>query len=119
MTLWAVLLTTLGLPNADTAKPTDAEVRQAVERSVVYLQEEAVDWIHTYKCASCHHGGLGIWSLNESAARGIDVDKAALKELTGWILWCSPAEFLREPLFHGRRLDSRDRDWKLVVPRLV
>lgn len=86
MTLWAVLPSAIGLPNSDTAKPTDAEVRQAVGRSVVYLKEEAVDWIRTYKCASRHHGGLGIWSLNEAASRGINVDKAALNELTDWIL---------------------------------
>lgn len=86
MTLWAVLITTLGFPSADTARPTDQEVRQALERSVVYLQEEAVEWIHTHKCASCHHGAMGLWSLNEAAARGIKVDKAAVDELTTWIL---------------------------------
>src|SRR5262249_46191520 len=80
------LLAALVSQNPVAENPDDRKVRQAIERSVVYLQEEAVEWIHTYKCASCHHGAMGLWSLNEAAARGIKVDKAAVDELTAWIL---------------------------------
>lgn len=81
-----VLLSVLASQNAAVEIPDDPKVREAVERSVVYLQEEAVEWIHTHKCASCHHGALGIWTLNEAVARGIKVDDQALNELTSWIL---------------------------------
>lgn len=80
------LLAVLVSQNAAAQSPSDAQVRQAVERSVVYLQEEGVEWIHVHKCASCHHAAMGIWSLNEASARGFKVDSDALKELTTWTL---------------------------------
>lgn len=61
--------------------PTDEQIRKAVDSSILYLQEEAVDWIRDMKCASCHHAPMAVWTLHEAKARGFSVDEAALAEL--------------------------------------
>jgi hypothetical protein len=70
----------------DPTPPTSSQVREAVNRSLVYLQEESVAWIHNYKCASCHHAPMMIWAVNEAKARGYTIDQAALDEVTKWTL---------------------------------
>lgn len=80
-----LLLAIIGMTD-EPKPPTPAQVREAVDRSLVYLQEEAVDWIHSRKCASCHHATMMIWTVNEAKARGYTVDQAALDEVTKWTL---------------------------------
>ncbi len=72
------LLIAMALVAAD---PTDAEVRKAVEASILYIQEDAVDWVRVMKCATCHHAPMAIWTLQEAKSRGFRVDEAALAEL--------------------------------------
>lgn len=67
------------------ASPGDGDgARAAVESSLAYLQEEAVDWVRTMRCASCHHAAMGVWAIREAAARGFDVDEEALAELVAY-----------------------------------
>lgn len=75
----------IGAPPA-AEPPTEARVRETVGRSLTYLQEESVDWIHERKCASCHHAALTIWTAHEAKSRGYAVDQAALDEITSWTL---------------------------------
>jgi hypothetical protein len=64
--------------------PTPAQVRQAVERSLVFLEKSGTGWWKTNKCASCHHVPISIWSLNEGKKRGFVVDDKALDQLRSW-----------------------------------
>src|SRR5437773_900139 len=73
------------------APPTPALVRQAVERSLSFLEKEGVAWLEEHKCASCHAVPMAIWSLSEARQRGLavnqkvldDVKARALAEYTG------------------------------------
>lgn len=92
MTTAQVLVILIGLEGgaapepAAISTPDEARVRQAIENSVVYLQEEGLDWIRDRKCASCHHAPMMIWALNDARKRGFAVDQAALDEVTTWTL---------------------------------
>jgi N-acyl-D-amino-acid deacylase len=73
-------------PSAASPAPAEARVRPAVERSLTYLQEEAVDWIRDRKCAACHHAPMMIWAVHEAQARGYAIDRGAVAEVTSWTL---------------------------------
>src|SRR5262249_30019770 len=61
--------------------PTEAQAREAVESSIAFLQEDAVDWSRVMRCASCHHAPMAVWAIQEAKSRGYAVDDAALAEL--------------------------------------
>jgi hypothetical protein len=84
--LTLLVLVAFVVPLPDPEPPTEAKVREAVARSLVYLQEEAVDWVHDRKCASCHHAPMMIWAVSEARDRGFKVDQAALDEVTAYTL---------------------------------
>src|SRR3954471_12046079 len=76
----------LGLVTFTADPPAQSKVREAVGRSLDYMQAEAVSWINIRKCASCHHAPMMIWAVREANARGYEVDQAALDEVTNWTL---------------------------------
>jgi hypothetical protein len=61
-------------------------VRAVVERGLVYVEREGLRWKAERGCASCHHVPMMIWTMNEARARGLDVNDAALAEVTDWVL---------------------------------
>ena len=65
---------------------TVADIRAAVQRSLPYIEKVGTQWIGERKCNSCHTVTFMIWSHNEAAARGLDVDRAKLAEWTNWSL---------------------------------
>jgi hypothetical protein len=69
---------------ADTVSP--AEIRQAAQRSVAYLEKEGVAWMKKQGCAACHHVPMMVWALNEARNQGYRVDEKTLGEVTRWAL---------------------------------
>jgi hypothetical protein len=65
--------------------PQRPETRPTIDRGVAFLVKDALAWKSQYKCASCHHASLVIWSLREAAGRGHRVDGAFLTEFTKWV----------------------------------
>ena len=68
-------------PNAPVSPeaPVDAgQVRQTVEKSLPFLEKEALDW-ETKKCVSCHHGPWMMWSGYEAKKRGFNVNEKSLE----------------------------------------
>ena len=61
--------------------PTAAELRQVVQRSLVFLEKSGGEWWTSSKCASCHHVPISIWSLTEARNRGFTVDTDSLDKL--------------------------------------
>src|SRR4051794_25798301 len=53
-------------------------VREAAGRGLEFLTKDALAWKEKYQCASCHHGPLMIWSLNEATRWGYPIDAKAL-----------------------------------------
>jgi hypothetical protein len=56
-------------------RATTPQVRQAVERSIGYLQKESAAWLGTRKCAACHHVPMPLWALGEADRQGYAIDK--------------------------------------------
>ncbi|MBL8793859.1 MAG: hypothetical protein JNM56_08140, partial [Planctomycetia bacterium] len=66
-------------------KPADAmQVRQAIERSLPYLEQGGVSWMEERKCLSCHKVTFMIWGFQEAHRAGITIDAG---KLNGWNAW--------------------------------
>lgn len=67
-------------------EPTAAEARQAVTRSLGFLEQGGVAWIAERKCASCHQVPFMLWAHHEARQRGVAVDDQKLAEWTDWTM---------------------------------
>ncbi len=74
----------LALTSASRAAESDAPVRQAVERSIPFLEKEGVKWMTKRKCVSCHQIPAMLWSLNHARNHGFEVSQEKLDEWTQW-----------------------------------
>ena len=98
-------------PAAD-APPSRAQLDQAVERSLVFLDKGANDWWSgpnnqvgqkdghpvlvkgTQKaCASCHHLPMTVWCLTEAKNHGFKVNDQSLDQLRDW----SVSQYVNDP----------------------
>ncbi|MFO0968972.1 MAG: prenyltransferase/squalene oxidase repeat-containing protein [Gemmataceae bacterium] len=59
-----------------------AKTRQAVAKSLPFLEKQGVAWMTERKCIACHHGAFLLWSHNEAKVRGIAVDEKKLAGFT-------------------------------------
>src|SRR5207249_1315572 len=66
--------------------PTSPNVRGAVERSLPYIEKVGVAWMQERKCNSCHNVTFLLWTHNQAAARGFDIDRTKLAQWTKWSL---------------------------------
>ena len=66
--------------------PTTQNVRGAVERSLPYIEKVGTAWMREQKCNSCHNVTFLVWTHNEAASRGFDVDRTKLAQWTKWSL---------------------------------
>ncbi|MCC9604279.1 terpene cyclase/mutase family protein [Blastopirellula sp. JC732] len=85
MNLLIVVSLLVAAPSADSPSEAPAEsVRDAVTRSVPFLEREGQAWIDNRKCASCHQVPFMVWSLNEAHRAGAEVDLKKLNETIAW-----------------------------------
>src|SRR5262249_24363613 len=84
MILTIAFAATAGSAPAADQPPSREQVRQAVERSLVFLEKSGTGWWTGGKCASCHHVPISIWSLNEARKHGVTVNDKALDQLRNW-----------------------------------
>jgi squalene-hopene/tetraprenyl-beta-curcumene cyclase len=73
-------------------QPEWATVRQAVARSLPYLERDGVAWMAEQKCVSCHQIPMLIWGFQAAADHGLAVDEAKLDAWTAWTLERSRGE---------------------------
>ena len=64
----------------DAAPPSDAAVREAVSRSLPFLEKGGVAWMNDRGCMSCHHVPFLLWSHRAAQAHGLTVDAQKLAE---------------------------------------
>jgi hypothetical protein len=88
-----------GLLAAD-AKPTPLNARAAVQRSLPFIEKAGTDWMREQKCNSCHAVTFLVWSHNEAAAHGLEVDPKKLADWTAWSL----ADALSDQHWFGLRV---------------
>ncbi len=63
---------------------TDEALRQAVQRSIPYIEKEGNAWIAEKKCITCHQVPFMVWSLNSANLHGFEVDKTGLEHANKW-----------------------------------
>jgi hypothetical protein len=76
------------LPSAASARdtgPKPADAGAAIKRGLTFLVKDALAWKTKYKCVSCHHAALVVWSMREARQRGHAVNEPVLAELTKWV----------------------------------
>src|SRR6187551_3790457 len=64
--------------------PSDAAVREAVTRSLPFLEKGGVEWMNDRGCMSCHHVPFLLWSHRAAQAHGLTVDANKLAEWDEW-----------------------------------
>jgi hypothetical protein len=69
----------------DPAQVNDTAVRDAVSRSLPFLEKEGVAWMKDRRCMSCHHVPFLLWSHRSAQAQGFTVDSQKLAEWDDWI----------------------------------
>ena len=69
----------------DPVQVNDTAVRDAVSRSLPFLEKEGVVWMKDRRCMSCHHVPLLLWSHRSAQAQGFTVDSQKLAEWDDWI----------------------------------
>ncbi len=93
LSLTIAIAATLGVaPEAPAVPPSAEQVRQAVERSLVFSEKGAVEWRQKWKCASCHHVAMSIWAQTEARSRGFKIDDKALDEMRDYAIHDKRAE---------------------------
>ena len=86
----------------DSAQVNDAAVRDAVSRSLPFLEKEGVTWMKDRRCMSCHHVPLLLWSHRSAQAQGFTVDANKLAE---WDEWTRKDSLANRNLFTLRPYD--------------
>ncbi len=65
-------------------EPSDAAVRDAVARSLPFLEKGGVDWMEERGCMSCHHVPFLLWSHRAAQTHGLPIDAKKLAEWDEW-----------------------------------
>jgi ankyrin repeat protein len=73
-----VLLLILVMTSSLSAQTNDAQIRDAVNRSLPILQRSAADFVAQRSCVSCHHNILSILTLDSARGRGFAIDTKIL-----------------------------------------
>ena len=63
---------------------SDAAVREAVSRSLPFLEKVGVAWMNERGCMSCHHVPFLLWSHRAAQSHGLAVDAGKLAEWDEW-----------------------------------
>jgi hypothetical protein len=81
-----VLTLILLVPAADSDAVSSQQLKDAVQRSVPFLETRGQEWIDEKKCISCHQVPFMLWSLREAQQHGLTVDEAKLNKTFDWAL---------------------------------
>ena len=86
----------------DLNRVSDATVREAVSRSLPFLEKEGVAWMNERGCSSCHHVPLLLWSHRAAQSHGLAVDA---KKLAEWDEWTMKDSLSHRNLFRLQNYD--------------
>src|SRR5215475_13612539 len=86
----------------DPVQVSDTAVRDAVSRSLPFLEKEGVAWMARHRCMSCHHVPYLLWSHRAAQAQGFTVDSQKLAE---WDQWTRKDSLANRNLFTLRPYD--------------
>ena len=86
----------------DPAQVNDTAVRDAVSRSLPFLEKEGAAWMKDHGCMSCHHVPFLLWSHRSAQAQGFTVDS---QKLAKWDEWTRKDSLANRNLFTLRNYD--------------
>jgi hypothetical protein len=86
----------------DQVQVNDTAVRDAVSRSLPFLEKEGVTWMEDRHCMSCHHVPFLLWTYRSAQAKGFPVDS---KKLAEWDEWTRKDSLANRILFRLRNYD--------------
>jgi hypothetical protein len=58
--------------------------RAAIERGLVFLEQDAVKWRKERECSTCHHGTLTVWAFSEAKSQGIEIKPETFADVLSW-----------------------------------
>jgi N-acyl-D-amino-acid deacylase len=68
---------------AEPAVPPE-RARKAIDRGLAFLERDAAKWRKERTCATCHHGTMTVWALNEAKSQGYAVSADTLTDVAEW-----------------------------------
>lgn len=74
------------LAAAPDSTSTSASARNAVEKSLPFIEKEGLRWKTERKCASCHHVPMMVWTLNEAKRGGFKINEQVAEENGRWLV---------------------------------
>ena len=63
---------------------SEKRIRDAIQKSIPYIERDGEKWIKVKKCNSCHMIPFMLWSLHEAELRRFKVNSKRLIELDNW-----------------------------------
>jgi squalene-hopene/tetraprenyl-beta-curcumene cyclase len=75
------MATTNELAAKNTSVNDESRVRAAIQRSLPYLEAEAVAWVKQRNCSTCHHVPMMLWTHYEAKSRGFETNEKRVDEL--------------------------------------
>jgi squalene-hopene/tetraprenyl-beta-curcumene cyclase len=83
LSLTAALLTLGAVPELKAPVP---QAHKTIARGLDFLEKDALQWKNDKKraCATCHHGTMTVWALNEAKSQGFAVRSETLQEISQW-----------------------------------
>ena len=84
--MWQVLAVYTLLVAPLCAEPSADQVREAIPRSLRYLERGAIAWKDTMNCASCHHAPMMLWTCAAAKRQGYGVDETAVETIMMYLL---------------------------------
>ena len=102
LSLFCFAMLNIAVQADDATPPSDIAVREAVSRSLPFLEKEGVAWINDRGCMSCHHVPFLLWSHRAAQAHGLTVDD---KKLAEWDEWCRKDSLAHRNLFRLQNYD--------------
>ncbi len=79
-----IAIVVIGAPTRAQPEKKATKTKTAIERGLSFLKEDALKWRKERECATCHHGTMTVWAMNEAKAQGYSIAAEDLADMTKW-----------------------------------
>ena len=68
--------------SANSDEPMSA--KRAIQRGLVFLEQDVAKWRKERTCATCHHGTMTVWAFSEAKSQGYDIKPEVFADVLAW-----------------------------------
>jgi hypothetical protein len=68
--------------SANSDEPMSA--KRAIERGLVFLEQDVAKWRKERTCATCHHGTMTVWAFSEAKNQGYETKPEVFADVLAW-----------------------------------